>query len=152
MSTIAGLPAHILLNHFVVVLMPLTAVLLIICAVWPAARQRLVWLVLVLALVTLVITPITVAAGEWLGEHVDETAAADAHMELGEHATLFAALPLFVAALLLAGLHVMLQRRTVRPLLHWGMAAIVIVGSGWTMYQIHSIGESGARAAWGSCC
>ena len=40
MSTIAGLPAHILLLHFVVVLVPLTAILLIVCALWPAARRR----------------------------------------------------------------------------------------------------------------
>jgi hypothetical protein len=31
-STFNGLPAHILLNHFVVVLAPLTAVLAIVCA------------------------------------------------------------------------------------------------------------------------
>lgn len=34
MSTIAGLPAHVLLLHVVVSLVPLTAVLLIVCAVW----------------------------------------------------------------------------------------------------------------------
>ena len=39
---INGLPAHPSV-HFVVVLAPLTAVLAILCAVWPAARQRLVW-------------------------------------------------------------------------------------------------------------
>ena len=59
MSTVNGLPAHILLNHFIVVLGPLTAVLAIICALWPAARQRLIWLVLLLALITLVLTPVT---------------------------------------------------------------------------------------------
>lgn len=38
MSTFNGLPAHILLNHFVVVLGPLAAILAILCVVWPAAR------------------------------------------------------------------------------------------------------------------
>ena len=33
------------LVHFIVVLAPLTALLAILCAVWPAARRRLVWLV-----------------------------------------------------------------------------------------------------------
>ena len=46
MTTFNGLPAHVLLVHFIVILSPLTAVLAIVCAVWPAARQRLVWLVL----------------------------------------------------------------------------------------------------------
>jgi uncharacterized membrane protein len=66
MTTILGLPAHALLVHGVVVLAPLTAVLEILCGVWPAARRRLVWLVLALAVVTMVLTPITTAAGEWL--------------------------------------------------------------------------------------
>ena len=45
---------------------PLTAVLAILCAVWPAARQRLVWLVLALSVLTAVLTPLTTEAGEWL--------------------------------------------------------------------------------------
>ena len=49
-----------------VVLAPLTALLEILCGVWPAARRRLVWLVLVLALVTAGLTPLTTEAGEWL--------------------------------------------------------------------------------------
>jgi hypothetical protein len=52
-STLNGLPPHILLNHFVVVLAPLTAILAIVCALWPAARRRLIWLVLLLAVGTL---------------------------------------------------------------------------------------------------
>lgn len=42
MSTLDGLPAHVLLVHFVVVLAPMTAVLLVVYAVWPAAQRRLV--------------------------------------------------------------------------------------------------------------
>jgi hypothetical protein len=41
-TTIAGLPAHPLLVHLIVVLAPGTAVLEILCALWPAARRRLV--------------------------------------------------------------------------------------------------------------
>jgi hypothetical protein len=57
MTTIAGIPAHALLVHAIVVLAPLVALLEILCAVWPAARRRLVWLVLALAAVNLVLTP-----------------------------------------------------------------------------------------------
>lgn len=45
MTTVNGLPVHVLLVHFIVVLAPLTPVLAILCAVWPAAGQRLVWLI-----------------------------------------------------------------------------------------------------------
>ncbi|OOK75994.1 putative membrane protein [Mycobacterium kansasii] len=45
-----------MLNHLVVVLGPLTAILAIMCALWPAARQRLVWMTLALAVITLIVT------------------------------------------------------------------------------------------------
>ena len=66
MNTITGFPAHALLVHAIVVLAPLTALLAILCALWPAARRRFVWLVLALATVTLLLTPLTTTAGEWL--------------------------------------------------------------------------------------
>ncbi|EUA13580.1 putative membrane protein [Mycobacterium kansasii 732] len=53
-------------NHLVVVLGPLTAILAIMCALWPPARQRLVWLTLALAVITLIVTPLTADSGEWL--------------------------------------------------------------------------------------
>ena len=51
--------------HFLVVLVPLTALREIVCAFWPAMRRgQIVWLTLILAVVTLVLTPITTNAGE----------------------------------------------------------------------------------------
>src|ERR1700731_4651418 len=66
MTEINGLPAHVLFVHFLVVLVPLTALLVMVCAVWPAARRRLVWPTLILAAVITALTPITTEAGEWL--------------------------------------------------------------------------------------
>ena len=60
MTVIHGLPAHVLLVHFLVVLAPLTALLEIACALWPAARRgHLVWLTAILAVVTTALTPVT---------------------------------------------------------------------------------------------
>ena len=39
------------------------AILAILCALWPAARRRLIWLVLLLAVGTLVVTPLTTSSG-----------------------------------------------------------------------------------------
>lgn len=152
MTTIAGLPAHILLLHFVVALVPLTAILLVLCAVWGAARRRLVWLVATLAVVTLFVTPATISAGEWLADtgKVGESPDLDRHMAAGEYG-LYMALALAVAAALLAVLHVMLARGgTVAPALRLGIAAVVIALAGGSMFAIHTIGESGSKAAWGS--
>ncbi|OBK87312.1 hypothetical protein [Mycolicibacter sinensis] len=152
MTTIAGLPAHVLLLHFVVVLVPLTAVLLILCAVWPAARRRLVWLVAMLAGLTLLVTPATVNAGEWLADtgKIGGSPDLDRHMAAGEYG-LYMALGLAVAAALLAGLHVALSRGgAVAPVLRLGIVVVVIALAGGSMYAIHTIGESGTKAAWGS--
>ena len=84
MSTFNGLPAHVLLVHFIVVLAPLTAILAIVCALWPAARQRLAWLVLGLAVITAVLTPLTTDAGEWLAKRNGRSPLLHAHTELGD--------------------------------------------------------------------
>src|SRR5258708_6973142 len=104
MSTLNGLPAHILLNHFVVVLGPLTAILAILCALWPAARRRLISLVLLLAVGTLVLTPLTANAGEWLGARVGTSPVLTSHEQLG--ATLVYIVAALVATVtLLAAVH-----------------------------------------------
>ena len=62
MSTFNGLPAHILLVHFIVVLAPLTALLAIAASIWTGVRSRLVWLIAALAVFTLALTPLTTEA------------------------------------------------------------------------------------------
>lgn len=152
MSTIAGLPAHVVLLHVVVSLAPLTAILLVVCAVWPAARRRLVWLVATMSAITLFVTPLTVTAGEWLADTGKFAASPelDAHMAAGEYG-LYMALGLAVAATLLAGLHVALSRGSqVGSLLRLGIVAVVIALAGGSMLAIHTIGSTGTEAAWGS--
>lgn len=151
MSTLDGLPAHILLNHFVIVLMPLTALLAIVCAVWPAARQRLIWLLLLLAVVTAVVTPLTVNSGQWLIDHADKTSQLlNHHADLGDTMVYFAA-ALLVAVVLLAVLHVR-QRRDdeLAPLVHALVVVLVLAACGASLIQVYRTGESGARSAWGT--
>src|SRR3954453_23095232 len=84
MTTVGGLPAHILLVHAVIGLVPLTAVLVVLVAVWPSARRWLTWPAAAAALVTLVSVPVTTDAGEWLERRVERTALMRAHTELGD--------------------------------------------------------------------
>ena len=104
MTTINGLPAHALLVHFIVVLAPLTAALAILSALWPAARQRLVWLVFALAVTTSILTPITTQAGEWLEHRSGRSPLLHAHTELGDTMIYFS-LALVVAAASIAFIH-----------------------------------------------
>src|SRR5581483_7321076 len=84
MSTISGLPAHVLLVHAVVALVPLTSMLLLLIAWWPAALQRLNVLAAVISALMLVSVPLTTDAGEWLEHHLPRTPLIHTHTELGD--------------------------------------------------------------------
>lgn len=148
MSTFNGLPVHALLVHFVVVLAPLTAVLAILCAVWPAARQRLVWLVLALAVLTTGLSPLTTESGEWLEHHIEKSALIEEHAELGDTMVFFA-LALLVAAILLAIQHVRAHRgKTLSTALSAVITVFVVVASVATTVQVFRIGHTGANSVW----
>ncbi|HTK66618.1 MAG TPA: hypothetical protein VL595_29860 [Pseudonocardia sp.] len=101
MSTINGLPAHVILVHAVVVLVPLSAVFLLLIAFWPAARQRLYVVAAVLSAVTLAFVPLTTAAGEWLEHHLPRTPLIRAHTQIADYMLPWA-IGLFVVTLAVA--------------------------------------------------
>ncbi|WP_241473329.1 DUF2231 domain-containing protein [Mycolicibacterium neoaurum] len=150
MTTIAGIPAHALLVHGVVVLAPLTAALLILCALWRAARTRLVWLVLALAAGVMVLTPLVTSAGEWLyNRESAHSAILELHEERGEWMIYFA-IGLLVVAILQAVQHVR-ESRTERPGrgLAVGLAVLAVVVGVSSTVGVVLIGHSGAEAKWG---
>ncbi|WP_344741624.1 DUF2231 domain-containing protein, partial [Pseudonocardia halophobica] len=121
MTTVAGLPAHILLVHAVVVLVPLTALLLVVESLWPAARRRLAWPVAALAVLTLVSVPLATEAGEWLEHRIASTPLLRTHAELGDTMLPWAA-GLAVVAVLVAALQ-QWSRRAERRAAEAGAAA-----------------------------
>ncbi|MET7383030.1 DUF2231 domain-containing protein [Streptomyces sp. NPDC005526] len=151
MSLINGLPAHVLLVHIVVVLVPLSALVLVVCAIWPQAARRLGPALPILALVALASVPLTTEAGEWLERHVDSDPLVRNHAELGD-----GLLPWVVGLFVLAAGVWWLARRT--PAEGSGarsgsvlriVAAVlsVVVAAGATV-DVYRIGDSGAKAAW----
>ena len=149
MSTITGLAAHPLLVHFIVALAPLTAFLAILCAVWPAARQRLVWLVLALAAAIAGMTPLVTESGEWLEHQIEETALVERHAELGDTMIYFAA-ALLIAAILLVVVHVRTNRgKPLSTVLSAVIAVFVVLAAAATTVQVVRIGHSGAESVWG---
>jgi len=148
-TTVNGLPAHVLLVHFVVVLAPLTAVLAVLCALWRPARNRLIWLVVVLSLVTAVVTPLTASAGEWLEDQVGRSALLHTHTELGDTMIYFS-LTLLVGVALLAFIHVRESRNlATNSIATWLIVAFVVLAGVATSVQVYRIGDSGAQATWG---
>jgi len=152
-----GLPLHVLLTHFVVIIVPLTAICLVLAAAWPAARRRLGVVTPILALSALISVPITTEAGEALEEQVQESALSEVHAHLGKDL-----LPWVIAVFIVALAHWAWYRfftgegrfactvtsRPVRIAVTVVLIvaiAVVVVGS---VVTVVIIGESGARAAW----
>jgi hypothetical protein len=150
MTTITGIPAHALLVHAIVVLAPLTALLEILCALWPAARRRFVWLVLAIAAVTVVLTPLTTSAGDWLfNQQAQPSDILITHANRGQWMILFSA-SLLVVAIALAVMHWLENRsdkpRTVATVVVAIVAVVVGVSS---IVGVVRIGDAGAEAVWG---
>lgn len=151
MNVVNGLPGHVLLVHFLVVLAPLTALLEIICGLWPGARRRLVWLVLALASVISGLTPVTAGAGQWLYDREKRhSAVLVRHADLGSWMIYFS-VALLVVAIVLAVIHV-LERRANGPrvVVNLVMAVLAVAVGVASMIQIYRIGDAGARAVWGN--
>jgi hypothetical protein len=82
-TQIGGLPAHVLLVHLAVVLLPTASLVVLLAAWWPAARRRLGLLTPVLAVLALLVVPVTTHAGNWLKERLPPQPAIERHAQLG---------------------------------------------------------------------
>jgi len=151
MNVINGLPTHALWLHLVVVLVPLTALLEIVCGLRPAARRgQLLWLTLLLATATMVLTPITINAGEWLYDlRTKPGPILREHAERGETMVYFAA-ALLAVAIALVVLRLLERRSERRRTVTQIVAGIVVLAVGISsMIQIYRTGDAGAHSVWG---
>ena len=151
MNVVNGLPAHALLLHVLVVLVPLTALLEIVCGLWPAARRgQLLWLTLVLAAATMVITPITINAGHWLYDlRKKPTPILQEHAERGSTMVYFSAALLLVAIGLVA-LRLIERRSERRRMVTHVIVGIIVLAVGISsMVQVYRTGDAGAQSVWG---
>jgi hypothetical protein len=167
MGTVNGLPAHVLLVHAIVVLLPLSALLLVVTAIWPRMRARFAGPNALLSLIVVALVPITTSAGEWLERRVTETALLHTHTELGDGA-IFAAIPVAVLALVVwwrnreavsvdstagagGGTTLTRQRTFLAPAsltITRVIAAVAVIAAVYAVYDVYRIGDSGAKASW----
>lgn len=153
MNVINGMPAHALLLHAVLVLVPLIALLEIVCGLWPAARRgaAVLWLTLVLAVVNMVLTPITINAGGWLyGLRTNPSPILREHAERGSLMIYFSA-ALLAAAIALVVLRVIESRSgNGRAATRIIVAIVVLVVGISSIVQIYRVGDAGAQSVWGN--
>ena len=154
---VSGLPMHVLLVHATVVFVPLAALCTLLSLLWPAARRRLGIVTPLIALLALVLVPITAAAGSWLLDRVDSTPQINAHMQIA--GTL---LPWVVGVFLVALAQwlwfryggtqgeAMRRRMGTAGSRIAGIAAVVValVVCGGAVATVVLVGESGSRAVW----
>jgi hypothetical protein len=159
-TVIHGLPAHVLLIHLVVVLVPVAALVLIAQA-WSRPIRR--WAGVggpLLCLGALVMVPVTTHAGNWLRDHLAQqlrnSPAVARHAHLGNQL-----LPYVAGMFVLSCAVWFLGRRTAEAtepvvlpptagaaavqVVVAVLATVVAVGA---VVQTYRIGDSGAQAVW----
>lgn len=164
-SNLAGLPAHPLIVHAVVVLVPLTAIGVLLSAIWPAARNKIGWISLGFATLVLILVPLATGSGESLEERVNETRLVEDHVEMGNFLTPWV-IVLFIAAVAVMGFAWYRKRlaasggdeaagetatatepgwvKVVAPL----VIVLALVGSIGAIAATAMVGHSGAKATW----
>ncbi|MBO0811799.1 MAG: hypothetical protein J2P23_07105 [Microlunatus sp.] len=144
--TINGLPAHPLLVHLVIVLLPLASAMAVIGSLWPAAQRKFGFLTPLAALVGVVVVPITIAAGSQLANALHLNAAVAEHQKLG-----IGVLPLVIALFVTtAGQWAYVRLVPRRRWLTRAIAALVIAAGLATTVQVVLAGDAGAHVVWGS--
>ena len=143
-ATILGLPLHPLVVHATVVLVPLTALLVVLTAVLPRVRTWAGPLPLVGAVVSTILAPISTSTGENLEHSLGGSKLIERHAELGDMLVWFC-----LGMLVVAGATYFLHRRgNVTKGLGAALAVLGVVAGVATMVQVVLIGHSGAKAVW----
>ncbi|MGY4103091.1 hypothetical protein ACW2Q0_26550 [Nocardia sp. R16R-3T] len=157
LSTINGLPTHILLVHVVVVLVPLAALMLVVSVLWPAARRRLGPITPLVSSVALVAIPLTTDSGEWLEHHTARDPLVRIHTHMADGLLPWSAAT-FLLAILWWAMHSEWVGRwsrtagstsvTANRVFLIAMVVVAVAVSAGSVVQVYRIGDSGAKAAW----
>jgi Predicted membrane protein (DUF2231) len=160
LEKIFGLPAHPLLVHAPVMLIPLCAIGAIWIAVSPTWRHRIGWIVVVLSGAAVGASQLAAGSGEALQDALDkDTALVHRHAELGETFVWFAFV-FFLAVLALMVWDTMQRRKAAaaggEPDLHVlgrsgtaiALGALVVVTALGASFRVYQVGHSGAESVW----
>jgi hypothetical protein len=148
-DTLFGLPAHPLVVHAAVVLLPLAAIGLVVVAAIPRARRLYAPIVLGIALAATVAVGLAQQSGEALEDRVTETELVEEHAEQGETVLPWAIAVTVMSALVAAEPYARARLGRLSPLavttVLVGASLIVAVAATWTVIDV---GHSGAQSVW----
>ena len=152
-DSIAGLPLHPLIVHATVVIVPAAALSVLFAAVWPSFRRWAGWLPLGLAVVGLILDPLSTSSGESLEHEVGHNALIEKHSHLADGLLPWMIVLVVMAAALYAWHWRQARRGTDAPSASrtWvpvAISVLAVVAALGTSVQVVLIGHSGAKAAW----
>jgi uncharacterized membrane protein len=151
-----GLPAHPLLVHLPVVLVPIAALLAVVFTFRPAWLDRYGWGLVVLSGLGALGAILAAGSGEALEETVKETAALEDHAEMGDAAQVVAIV--FFCVVLAVVVARYLARRNSAAGGVWAfisskagvmvIATVLVLSASGAMYTMVAAGHQGAKATW----
>ena len=148
-DTLFGLPAHPLVVHAAVVLLPIAAIALVVVAAIPRARRVYGPIVLGVAIAATIAVGLAQQSGESLEGDVKKTELVEEHTEQGETVLPWAIAVTVVSALVAAEPYTRKRLDSLSPRLVTavlvGASLIVGVGATWTVIEV---GHSGATSVW----
>ena len=144
-----GLPAHPLVVHAAVVLLPLAAIATVVCAAVPRWRRAYAPLALVAAVLALGAVLFAQGSGEKLEHDVRKTALVREHTEQGERVLPWA-IGVTVVAIAVTAAPSLARRR---PSIDGkgataALVALALVAGGGAVFTTARTGHSGAKATW----
>jgi len=148
-NTLFGLPAHPLVVHAAVVLLPIAAVALIVVAAVPKARRVYAPVVFGVALLATIAVGLAQQSGESLEGQVTRTEQLEEHTEQGQTVLPWAIAVTVVSAAVAAEPYLRGRLGKVSPNLVAGVlivgSLVAGVGATWTVIEV---GHSGATSVW----
>ncbi|MGZ5389092.1 MAG: DUF2231 domain-containing protein [Aeromicrobium sp.] len=150
LDTIFGLPMHPLIVHATVVVVPLSAAIVALAALWPRFRAWAGYLPLAVSALAVLLVPLSTSSGEELEGRVAETQLIETHAGMAEGLLPWVVV-LFVAALVMAFGRWRERSGKSESVSRSIVAAVIVaalIGSIGTLVQVGRIGHSGAKASW----
>lgn len=147
-TSIFGLPAHPLIVHAAVVLVPVAAIGLILVALISRGRRWYAPLVLVFALGALGSVALAQGSGEALEERVNETELVEEHTEMGESVMPWAVGVAVLSAVVAAEPLIRRRRETLPAAFGIGVVVLSLISGVGATASVFRVGHSGAKAAW----
>ncbi len=149
MGELFGTPAHPLLVHIPIVLLPLLAIVAIVMAVKPTMRHRLSWVLFGATLVAAAVTYWATQAGESLRHALQPALGtkADRHLELGNQTAVLSTI-FFVGAACMVVMERWLLPRMVAKRSAVVLASVVALVGVVTAVWVIRTGHEGARITW----